>query len=157
MGPPLNRTLWGSGEVLGGSHLGGGSLSSYLSLVRAKLTPQERGGGIPPPFGGGPGGWILPYARWRRSEIFFGQKFRSYLNFNVPFIQYMKTSRPLRDIHASTKKTRGSLVISTLFGGPDPKKKRVFLTTFRPLTPSRGRFEARNKIQIFFPDRFRAF
>ena len=136
----------------------GGSLSSYLSLVRAKLTPRERGEPPPrpPPFGGGPGGLILLYARWRRSENFFGGKFRSCPRFNVPFIRYMKISRPLRDIHAPTKKTRGVLEIFTLFGVPDPRK-RVFLTTFWPLTPSRGQFEARNKIQIFFPDRFRAF
>ena len=111
----------------GGVHLEGGSLSSYLSLVRAKLTPRERGGAPPPP---------PPLRGWSKGKQFSTipvSPIRKFFRPKVPLMSKVQCSfhtvyenlTPSSRYSRANKKTRGVLEISTLFGGPDPKK-RVF-------------------------------
>ena len=78
-------------------------------------------------------------------QIIPGTKLRITVSRNsAPVRRY---SRASSNFHFS----RGNFGVKT---GSRPQKT-CFLTTFWPLTPSRGRFEARKWRQILFPNRFR--
>ena len=135
----------------------GGVAELLPFLGKSEAYTPGKGGGEPRP----------PLRGWSKGKQFSTipvSPIRKFFRPKVPFMSkvqcslhtvYENLTPTLRYSRANQKKREGSWKFLPYLGVQTPKN--VFLTTFRPLTPSRGRFEARNKRQKLFPDRFRAF
>ena len=128
-----------------------GSLSSYFSLVRAKLTPRERGWS-PPPRGDPP-----PLRGWCRvndfsekpvgpiPEIFRPKVWKVSWEQKPPNIAPGNSPPTLRYSCAKKKNQEISGNFGVFFG--QKTQKTPFLTSFWPLTRPRGLFKAQNGAQ----------
>ena len=125
----------------------GGGVAELLPFFgKSEAYTLGKGGSTPPPLEGGHRANKITGSRWCRFRNFFRPKVpHIFWLWNCSFVLLVSFPPTWRYSRAN-KKPREVLEISTLFWGPKPKKK-VFLTTFWPLTRPKGQFEARNGVK----------